>query len=188
MKRAMGTGRLDQQWHAGFESDLERFLRARVIIVGIGNTLRSDDGVGSLFASRLVSRTGIRCIDAGSSPENYLGVLVRERPDSVLLVDAVCMGRAPGEGALLDPMQIEMTATNTHCVSLRFFVDMLVREGGCNVRLLAVQPESVRVGETLSKPVADTLSYLEETINRLYAKCTARSSGERYGAHESGAR
>ena len=71
-------------------------LRGKTVIVGIGNSLRGDDGFGPALVQRLQGRVRPVCIDAGVAPENYLGRIVKEQPDTVLLVDAAHLGLEPG--------------------------------------------------------------------------------------------
>ncbi|MBU1124519.1 MAG: hydrogenase maturation protease, partial [Candidatus Omnitrophica bacterium] len=68
---------------------LAEHLHGKTVIVGIGNTLRSDDGAGSLLAARIKDKTSFQVFDTGSSPENYLGKIIREKPDTIILVDCV---------------------------------------------------------------------------------------------------
>ena len=53
--------------------------------MGIGNTLRSDDGVGSLLATRLQDKTPYIVYDAGSSPENYLGKIIKVSKNTAVI-------------------------------------------------------------------------------------------------------
>ena len=57
--------------------------------MGIGNTLHNDDGVGSLVASRLQDKLPCIVYDAGPNPENYLGKIIKDMPDNVVIIDAV---------------------------------------------------------------------------------------------------
>ena len=76
---------------------LKLHLSGKVVILGIGNTLRSDDGIGSILASRLESKVPHIVYDSSSSPENYLGKIAKEKPDTILFVDTMHMEQKPGE-------------------------------------------------------------------------------------------
>ena len=56
---------------------LARILKGKVVIVGVGNVLRGDDGLGPLFVEGLKSKVAAPCINAGNAFENYLGVIIR---------------------------------------------------------------------------------------------------------------
>jgi hydrogenase 3 maturation protease len=151
-------------------------LKGKVVIVGVGNVLRGDDGLGPVFVERLKSKVGIPCINAGNAFENYLGVIIRERPETVLLVDAVHLDMDPGEFAIVDPNEIEHGGLSTHDVSPSLFLNLLVEEIKCNVFLLGVQPERIELGTGISKTVLGTLDVLEEEIIKALGSGEAISS------------
>jgi hydrogenase 3 maturation protease len=141
-----------------------RILKGKVVIVGIGNILRGDDGLGSVFVERLKDKVGVTCINAGNALENHLGLIMRERPDTVLLVDAVHLNLNPGEARIVDPSRIEHAGLSTHDVSAGLFLDFLVEETGCTVFLLGVQPEQIGLGSGISDTIEKTLGVLEKEI------------------------
>jgi hydrogenase 3 maturation protease len=141
-----------------------RILKGKVVIVGVGNVLRGDDGLGPIFVEGLMDKVGVTCINAGNALENHLGVIIRERPDTVLLVDAVHLNMNPGEFAIVDPNEIEHGGLSTHDVSPGLFLDFLVEETRCDVFLLGVQPEQLKMGTGISQTVRETLVVLENEV------------------------
>jgi hydrogenase 3 maturation protease len=140
--------------------------------MGVGNTLRGDDGLGSLLARRLAERLEEGCadtfvIDAGSAPENHLGVVLRENPDILLIVDAMDMGLAPGEFELVEADEAFNRGLSTHDISLRMLADFLKAQIDLRIFILGIQPQSIDFGESVCPTVADTLDRLEEMIIRL---------------------
>jgi len=146
------------------ENVFRGILRGQVVIVGVGNVLRGDDGLGPVFVERLKNKVGVICINAGNAFENYLGVIIRERPDTVLLVDAVHLDMNPGEFAIVDPSRIEHGGLSTHNMSPSLFLNLLVEEIQCNVFLLGVQPERIALGTGISERVQETLEVLETEV------------------------
>jgi len=141
-----------------------RILKGKVVIVGVGNVLRGDDGLGPVFVEGLKSKVGVPCINAGNVFENYLGVIIRERPETVLLVDAVHLDMNPGEFAIVDPSRIEHGGLSTHDVSPSLFLNFLVEETRCNIFLLGIQPERIALGTGISETVRKTLRNLEKEV------------------------
>jgi len=146
--------------------DLRQALRealvGRVVVVGIGNALREDDGVGSRIARRLagrpeILRAGVTVIDAEEVPESHLGPVVVARPDVVLLVDAADLGAHPGEVALLDSAALDTRVAATHRTPLGPVARFLESETGATVMLLAIQPLLRGWSDTLSEPVEATV-------------------------------
>jgi hydrogenase 3 maturation protease len=136
-------------------------LNAKVLILGIGDTLRSDDGVGSLLARRLEGRTPYIVYDSNLSPENYLGKIVKDKPQIVLLVDAVDFGGRPGEFRVFESGDIVSPQFfSTHNASLSLVIDYLKANLVARIILLAVQPKVLDFGESLSTEVNKTLETL----------------------------
>lgn len=166
-------GRAHPGGRLGEASDFKDILKGRVVVVGVGNRLRGDDAAGPLLARRLARRCAVACVDAGSALENHLGAIIRRRPDTVLLVDAVHLGRSPGQWEFLDPGRIEEQGLSTHDLSLRLCLEYLGWNIDGAVFLLGLQPRSVRFGGGLSGPVRRSLRVLEQRIAEAIAGETA---------------
>jgi hydrogenase maturation protease len=128
-----------------------------VVFVGMGNILLGDDGVGPEMAQCL-SEAGFSTVDAGTVPENHIGVVAKRKPRTVILLDAVHLGREPGMVELLDRQAIlDATGFTTHNMSPVMVMERLESETGAEVLMLAVQPASLEMGAPLSPPVAAAL-------------------------------
>lgn len=138
-------------------------LRGKVVVLGIGNTLRGDDAIGSLLAARIKGKVPFVVFDAQESPENYLGRVLREKPDTVVIVDAVDFGAKPGEYRFLESQEVKTTNLfTTHNASISLTINYLQSNLKADIIILIIQPESINFGEKLSQPVADALDKLEE--------------------------
>jgi hydrogenase 3 maturation protease len=146
-----------------------KILRGKVVIVGVGNSLRGDDGLGPWLVGRLAKSCRQPCINAGDALERHLGRIVREKPDTVLLVDAAHLGCAPGDHALLDPGELEGAGFSTHRFPLQMQLEELARSVGCRVYLLAVQPRRLELGKKVCGQVRRSLQRLEKRISRALA-------------------
>jgi hydrogenase 3 maturation protease len=142
----------------------QKILKGKVVVVGIGNILRGDDGLGPVLVERLKAKVGVTCINAGNALENHLGLIIKEQPDTVLLVDAVHLNLDPGEARIVDPSRIEHAGLSTHDVSPGMFLDFLVEESKCDIFLLGIQPEQLELGSEISETVQETLRILEEEL------------------------
>ena len=94
---------------------------SRVVnILGVGNTLMGDDGVGVAALARLAERgapAGCALHDVGLAVSDVLGSL--DPADPLVVIDAVKAGRAPGTvyTAAIDPLDCD-EATDGQMVSL----------------------------------------------------------------------
>lgn len=142
----------------------------KVIIVGVGNRLRGDDGVGSVVAEQLQAFASPNAIviDAETVPENYLGVLLDAKPDVVLFIDAVDFGGKVGEWVLVPISVLGDKAPSTHTVSLKL-LGQILESNGVDSWLLAVQPGQIGFGASMSETVASTSQNLIDLLTQLIA-------------------
>jgi len=135
-------------------------MSENIVIMGIGNWLRSDDGVGVHAAQALAQDPppGARVVDAGTDALSALAFL--EDAAHVLLIDAVRSGSAPGtirrftEGDLSGPAR----ASTAHTVSLLASRHLLPPDAAWpQFLILGVEPASLAYGMELSPAVAAAL-------------------------------
>ena len=141
-------------------------LKGKVILVGVGNPLRGDDGFGPHLVERLRGHVRAVCLDAGTTPENYAGKIVKENPDTILLVDAVHLNRAPGEYALLEKADILSSGFTTHDISPRLFIEYLETQTRAKIYLLGVQPKNLSLDGEMSGPVSRAVDELASQIRQ----------------------
>lgn len=142
----------------------EDILKGKVVIVGIGNTLRGDDGCGPALIERLQGKINAVCIDAGTAPENYTGKIIKEKPETILIVDAVHLGLTPGKYDILKGRDILKSGFTTHDMSPNMFIDYLSKETGAQVYMLGVQPKAVSFGDNMSRNMEEALKEIEKLI------------------------
>jgi hydrogenase maturation protease len=142
-------------------------LEGRVMVVGLGEAEAGDDGAGVRLV-RALQRRGRRrtlgaaervyCLEAGTTPERYLGVIERGRFDHVVLVDAVDFGQAAGSVGwwAAEDIRARHPQVSTHRMSLGLLAQVWTADGRTRVWLLGVQPGTLRRGTGLSRPVART--------------------------------
>lgn len=74
------------------------YLAGDTLILGVGNPLRGDDGIGVLAVQQLAAHpdlpAGVQVLDGGTAGLGLIPLLERYR--RVILVDAVEMGERPG--------------------------------------------------------------------------------------------
>jgi hydrogenase 3 maturation protease len=147
---------------------LRRIVSANdVVFVAMGNILLGDDGTGPELAAGL-SALGYAVIDAGTVPENHIGAVAKRNPRTVILLDAVHLGREPGAVELLDRQAIlDGTGFSTHHLSPALVMERLEAETGAEVLMLAIQPATLEMGAPLSPPVAAVLGDVANFFNLL---------------------
>ena len=150
-------------------SSLKKIIKGRTVFVGVGNELRSDDGIGLLIIEKLRDMIDCPCINAGQVPENSFGPIVKERPDTVIIIDAVQLFTKPGSYQLLTEMDIQHTGFSTHTLSLSVFMQYLSEASDADVYLLGIQPRSTEFGQGLTPQLEDSL---DEIVNLIVEVCS----------------
>lgn len=126
--------------------------------------MRGDDGAGSWLTEQISGRVAADVTDGGVAPENYLEKVVRNRPDTVLVVDAVDFGGAAGEIRLLDSTAVRAGGLSTHALSLRMAFEYLTARCSASIVLAAVQPVSVGLAQDMSGPVRASVERLAKAL------------------------
>ncbi len=146
------------------QTNLKDIIKGKVIIIGIGNIIRGDDGFGPLLVEKIKNEAKVICLDGGTAPENYLGKIAKENPDTVLIVDAVHLGKNPGECEILKGEDIARCGFTTHDVSPVMFMDYLTKETEANIYMLGVQPQSIELGSEMSEELKAVLDEVSGNI------------------------
>ena len=138
-----------------------------VLVLGIGNLIMSDDGIGIRVVQLLLERYNfpveVRVVDGGTLGLDLLPML--EGVEKLLLVDAVQSGTDSGTIARISGAEIPRamkTKLSPHQAGLQdllLLAELLGHLPGDMV-LLGVQPEKIGIGLALSAQVASSLDPL----------------------------
>lgn len=144
---------------------LDGHASVRALVLGVGNPLMSDDGVGlrvlQALEQRLPALVGADYVDAGTLSLLLLPRI--EQCDALLLLDAAQLDVEPGavqvfEGPAMDGF-LAASRCSVHEVGMRDLLDA-ARLMGCLPErrvLVGVQPARVGWGEALSAPVESAI-------------------------------
>jgi hydrogenase 3 maturation protease len=149
---------------------LTSLLYGKPLLIGLGNRIRGDDGIGSILAERLKDKLGIDVIDAEMSVENYIGPVIKKIPDTVIIVDAINFNSEPGAICIYSDIEIPVNHFSTHGMSLQFLVDYLKNAGITSIILIGVQPQMTKLDSGMSTPVKEAMDKLERLFADLFRK------------------
>jgi hydrogenase maturation protease len=151
--------------------------RLRILVMGVGNALMQDDGVGSSVIQRLTEspepEPGLELIDGGTIGLSLLPQL--EDADAVIVVDAAELNAPPGAvRVFLDgeiDRQLSGKRRTVHEVALLDLFSAAAIRGRMPARraLVAVQPACTEWGLDLTADVAAAVPGACETIRALAA-------------------
>tara|TARA_Y100000034_G_scaffold26979_4_gene32130 strand:+ start:1164 stop:1622 length:459 start_codon:yes stop_codon:yes gene_type:complete len=131
------------------------------LIISLGNPIKSDDNIGNLVLDKLQdvlkknieNRKGhdnnIVFIRAEISPENFFYQIAELKPDIIYIIDAVDFSGSVGEVKLFEYENIlTLPVTTTHTIPITMLSKFV---SFSKIKLIAVQPKEIGVGETLSE-------------------------------------
>ena len=136
------------------------------LVLGIGNILLQDEGVGVVVADRIKAAAtaghkaipaGTRVVDGGTLGLDLLPMI--EEADQVVIVDAVNLGRPPGTVTVLHDGAVQ-AALSGHVSPHQIGVGDLVAAARLmgimppRLALIGIQPAVIAIGLELTEPVA----------------------------------
>jgi hydrogenase 3 maturation protease len=150
-----------------FDRDLlARMLSGRVVVACIGNQWRGDDGAGPFIAGLIEVSERVAVVDCGDTPENFLGVISRLKPERIVVIDAADFGGSAGEIRAVARSEIAWGSLSTHAPRLTLFTDFIEAQTGAETFFLAIQPENLAFGRPLGAQVEAACRGLADQINR----------------------
>lgn len=154
-----------------FKSKLGNFLDdcEKLIILGVGNELKCDDGVGPYIIKKLKEeniedKKKLLFIDAQTVPENFTGKIRKENPTHLIIVDACLMDEEPGTMKIVNKYDFANIGISTHSMSLSFFVRYLERDTEFRIIFVGIEPESMDYAD---KPTPKVAEAADEFVNIL---------------------
>jgi len=134
----------------------------RKLFAGIGNVLKSDDGIGVYISNEIKETDTIQKLTVEVSIENYLGKINSLKPDVLVLIDCVDFGKTAGYYELLPAEKVKDFTFNTHNISLRKISELFKMP----VYILGIQPKRIDFGEEISDIVINTAQEIINIINQ----------------------
>lgn len=144
----------------------------KILILGVGNILLRDEGLGVHVVEKIIKEhplpENVEVIDGGTLGLRLIPYL--EGRDAVFIIDAVDMGREPGELFRIESHGIDdiynERKLSAHQIGLRevLALSRLQQILPQKVLLFGIQPKTVDIGLDLSEPVS---SRLDELIKML---------------------
>jgi len=136
---------------------LEEHIGHQMLVVGVGNPMRGDDVAGLVLAERVAEKLELEYLRCEEVPENYVGKMLDDPADTILLVDAVDMKRAPGEIGLLAPDELADNGISTHNCSVGLLAKVLAGVKDKQMLVLGIQPQNLAWGQPLTPQVSEAI-------------------------------
>jgi hydrogenase 3 maturation protease len=152
---------------------LKKFLKnqEKIVILGIGNEIKGDDGLGPHIAWKLndlfEENDGVIVFDGGTVPENYTSLIRNEEPTHIILVDAVEMKKEPGYIRVVQKDEIAKYNISTHAMPISFLIKFMETTIGAKIILVGMQPKNMELAEEISPEVEKSIEIVVNTLFEL---------------------
>ena len=143
----------------------------KVVVVGMGNLLLKDEGIGihvaqALLEERPPSSVELEVIDGATMPDVLLSLA---EVDKLIIVDAVLAGDIPGAIYRFHPEDIDLEVkimTSLHQISLLDNLHLMSLFGQrlTDVVIIGIQPKDIDYGTELSAELAEKMPCIIEVI------------------------
>jgi len=140
-----------------------------VVIIGMGNELRADDGIG-LRVVRLLkpsSHERLQVFEGHMTPEVYVAPACAARPTHLLIIDAAELHEKPGTWKVLSSDKVEQGLFTTHTIPALEVAAEIQRRCGAKVAFVGIQPKSRDISLSLSKECLLAAEEVAVIIRRL---------------------
>ena len=133
----------------------------KILFVGIGNALKSDDAIGIYICKNIEQTDNIKTLIVESGIEKFVGKINSINPEVLILVDCTDFKKEPGFVDLIPIEQIQDFTVNTHTISVKRISEFFEMK----TYILGIQPENVKFGEVFSEIVLSSANELIKKIN-----------------------
>jgi len=164
-------------------------LYKRIAVIGLGNTLRRDDGIGIIVFESLLNfyrKEGIDYFNFGTASFDLLHRM--KDYDAVLLIDGIDAGLKPGELKIFELGDIEYdlkgSGSSSHELNLKNIFDLSEKfKLKAKIYVAGIQVEDTSHGEGLTetlqrnekKIVEEIGSFIDNCLDRAYLKSVIKN-------------
>ncbi len=142
-----------------------------VVLVGLGNLDRADDGCGIILAENVKARFPERAFSEKERAVEsiVLDLLEKEEVNAILFLDAADFGGSPGDIRLFGPEDAEsfQPAFSSHKVPMTLLMQIITQQGKYPF-LLAIQPETLEFLGRISPVISRRIVSLSELLQRWF--------------------
>ncbi len=147
-------------------------MKKETIVLGLGNPLMGDEGIGIKLIEMLQSASGdfpqADFVDAGTGGMSLLHLISGRR--KAVIIDCCIMGETPGTIKQFTPDEVktvkQLTHLSLHEIDIIKVIDLARQLGECPEEIIffGIEPETVSQQMELSDILTDRLGRYIETI------------------------
>jgi len=137
-----------------------------IVIVGVGNRLLGDEGVGLHTIDSLLQipmPSNVKVVDCGCDLLSLIPYL--NKPQKIIIIDAIRAGGKPGEIYRLNYCELEaggIKMQSSHQVGATDVLGLLKQIypvlAGCEIVIIGMEPKAIELSTCLSKEVKESIA------------------------------
>ncbi|MHA1936686.1 MAG: hydrogenase maturation peptidase HycI [Candidatus Thorarchaeota archaeon] len=141
----------------------------KIAVLGVGNDLRTDDGLGLVIVNGLKQIEGPHLLveNVGSVPEAFASNLADFGAERVIMVDAADMLKPPGHIEIVTKSRIGGITISTHRMPLSLLMQYLEDSTRAQTILIGVQPKNIEFGEGLTPEIKMVTEKIISTLETM---------------------
>ena len=154
-----------------FRSKIEN-RKSKILIVGVGNPLLGDEGIGPRAVhnlSQLSMPSDVDILDCGCDLLNLVSYI--DKPKKVILLDAIRAGGKPGRLYRFDFDELETIQTTTRSAhqlqtvdALRLLKKVCPCLNRCEIIVIGIEPKVMELSGDLSEEVSGSMADLTRLV------------------------
>ena len=143
-----------------------------IVVLGLGNILMSDEGVGVRVVERLQKRAAefpnVEFVDAGTGGMNVLHLIANRK--KAVIIDCALMGVSAGDIKRFTPEDVKtvkhVSHFSLHDVDILKVIDISRQLDECppQVVIFGIEPAKVEQGDTLSPRLAAKIDKYAQAV------------------------
>ncbi|MGD0597461.1 MAG: hydrogenase maturation protease [Sedimentisphaerales bacterium] len=151
--------------------------RKNVVVIGLGNPLLSDEGIGVHLIRKLSEHQdkfpSVEFIDAGTGGMNVLHLIANRK--KAVIIDCVKTGKKPGTIKQFEPADVQTTKKMTHFslheADILRIIELSRQLGECpdQIVIFGIEPESLELGQSLSRTLTNKIDLYMDTISKSFS-------------------
>ena len=148
----------------------DRVSPQNIVILGIGNLLLSDEGVGVHVANKLMEMDlpeGVSVVEGGTDGFRLLNIITEA--DRLIVIDSVMTGAAPGSIYKFNIEEVKNCPsgfkTSVHQIGILEVINMSGLIGKTpHTTVIGIEPQSLEMGMELSPEINDKIPRIIEIV------------------------
>lgn len=175
---------MDGETLENVKSELKDLLKdcKKLCIMGVGNTMKGDDGFGVYVVEKLaeyynkigydinpnnevnIINDNLVLLNCGVVPENFTDVLKKEKPSHILILDAALMGEKPGTLKIVDSEDIAEVGFLTHALPMTIIIKYITHYINTEILVIGIEPKNLDFGGSLSNEIKEKASQFTKVL------------------------